>query len=246
MGYKKGHPNYLKHHTEEAKRKISIAGIGRKSSLRGKTYEEIYGTEKAFRMREKRRVVMVGNKNRLGQLVSAETREKHRIATLGRIEEIKRKFAIARQEKKRLFGYVNSPEMRRKLSLALKGKPNGRKGTKLSEETRRKIGESQRGNKSVNWKGGISPINKIIRKSIDYRLWREAVFARDNWTCQKCGQRGGELHPHHIKNFSDFPELRFAIDNGITLCKGCHREFHNKYGGRNNTERQLEEFIQTK
>lgn len=101
----------------------------------------------------------------------------------------------------------------------------------------------QSGEKSGNWKGGITPINKTIRNSIDFRLWREAVFARDNWTCQKTGIRGGRLHAHHIKNFAKYPELRFAIDNGITFSKETHREFHKKYGIKNNNDEQLEEFL---
>jgi len=78
---------------------------------------------------------------------------------------------------------------------------------------------------------------------IDFRLWRESVFARDNFTCQKCSDRGGNLHPHHIKNFAQFQELRFAIDNGITFCKECHRIFHKKYGIKNNTQEQINEFL---
>lgn len=56
------------------------------------------------------------------------------------------------------------------------------------------------------------------------RLWREAVFARDNWTCQKCKIMGGELNPHHIKNFAECPELRTSIENGITLCEKCLKD----------------------
>jgi 5-methylcytosine-specific restriction endonuclease McrA len=94
------------------------------------------------------------------------------------------------------------------------------------------------------WKGGITPENIKIRMGIEFRLWRESVFARDNYTCQKCSQKGGKLNPHHIFNFSTYLDLRFAIDNGITLCKECHREFHKKYGYRNNTREQLEKFFQ--
>lgn len=79
-----------------------------------------------------------------------------------------------------------------------------------------------RGADNPAWKGGVTPTNQKIRHSVDYRLWREAVFARDNFTCQHCGARGRELNADHIKPFSLFPELRFAIDNGRTLCVSCH------------------------
>lgn len=99
------------------------------------------------------------------------------------------------------------------------------KGKKMSAETRRKMSENsgQRGEKNCKWKGGITPENQKIRMGIEIRLWREAVFARDNWTCQKCFIRGGELQAHHIKPFAKFPEMRTSIENGLTLCKKCHR-----------------------
>lgn len=74
------------------------------------------------------------------------------------------------------------------------------------------------------WNGGITPINEKIRKSTEYRLWRIAVFMRDDYTCQSCNIRGEELHADHIKPFALYPELRFAIDNGRTLCINCHRK----------------------
>ena len=102
---------------------------------------------------------------------------------------------------------------------------------------------AQRGEKSYQWKNGITPINEKIRKSLEIKLWRKANMERDNFNCQKCKIKGGKLHIHHINNFADFPELRFAIDNGITLSKKAHIEFHKKYGKRNNTREQLEEFL---
>jgi hypothetical protein len=80
------------------------------------------------------------------------------------------------------------------------------------------------GNKCHLWRGGITPERLAIRSSLEYKLWRTAVFERDNYTCVWCGNnKSGNLNAHHIKPFSRFPELRFAIDNGITLCRDCHK-----------------------
>lgn len=73
------------------------------------------------------------------------------------------------------------------------------------------------------WKGGITPINAKIRTSLEYKIWRRGVFERDKWTCVWCGDRqevGHKvvIHADHIKPFAYFPELRFALDNGRTLC----------------------------
>ena len=79
-----------------------------------------------------------------------------------------------------------------------------------------------------NYQGGITPENKIIRNSEAIKWWRVSVFERDEYTCQKCRKKGGELHAHHIKRFSLFPELRTNLSNGITLCKECHINEHKK------------------
>ena len=107
------------------------------------------------------------------------------------------------------------------------------KGKKHSIETRIKMAKSSRKGASSNlWKGGTSEENKHARKTIKYKVWRERVYRRDNWTCQDCGARSENgkriiLHPHHIKPFATFKSLRFVLSNGVTLCRDCHQKRHN-------------------
>jgi len=124
-------------------------------------------------------------------------------------------------------GWKHTEEWKKK-SLIWKLGNKSNLGKKLSLEVRKKLSEAHKGEKAYNWKGDESA-NKIrLRHQLEAKLWREAVFTRDDWTCQKCKQRGGKLHAHHIKSFANFPKLRFAIDNGVTLCKKCHQGGHKK------------------
>ena len=135
-------------------------------------------------------------------------------------------------KKGQFVGIPLSPEHRMKLSIARKGKPLSETHRKalllrprrtLSAETRLKISLSQRAEKGSNWQGGITPIHQQIRHGVEYRDWRKSVLKRDNYTCQKCKKRGGQLHADHIKPFSLYPEERFNLANGQTLCFPCHR-----------------------
>ena len=148
-------------------------------------------------------------------------------------------------------GKTFSEESREKMRQAKLGKPNlalkGRKrpdmightwnkGRKLTEAQKKKLSdihkeigapwmntpEAKARTASINWKGGITPVNKAIRSSLEYKNWRKSVIERDEYTCQQCGQIGGELQADHIKPFSMFPDMRLDLDNGRTLCKPCH------------------------
>ena len=83
----------------------------------------------------------------------------------------------------------------------------------------------------VVWTGNIHPLdkkrNKLDRRCKQYQEWRKNVFKRDNYKCTKCNSEI-DLEAHHIKEFSKYKKLRFDIDNGITLCKMCHRNLHRK------------------
>jgi 5-methylcytosine-specific restriction endonuclease McrA len=68
------------------------------------------------------------------------------------------------------------------------------------------------------------------RYDFNYRKWNHDVLERDNYTCQKCFKRGGELHAHHVLSWSEYPKERYNSDNGVTLCKTCHWNYHKEYG----------------
>lgn len=173
----------------------------------------------------------------LGKKHSEETIEKIRIMAKGRKPSKSNIRAIIKSNETRGC----SKQTKEKMRQARRGKPSptlGKKGEwNLSIDQRKRMSESRKGEKSYSWKGGITSENERLRKSIEFRLWREAVFARDNWTCQTCKKRGIKLHPHHIKPFGSYPELRFAIDNGITLCEKCHKDSHTK-----NNKKLIQEF----
>lgn len=88
------------------------------------------------------------------------------------------------------------------------------------------------GNKNSMWKGGITSINDGTRKSKEHKEWAISVYERDYYTCQMCGLkcRVKNIIAHHKKSFADYPELRFDINNGITLCRSCHKKIHKEIG----------------
>jgi len=92
------------------------------------------------------------------------------------------------------------------------------------------------GEKAPAYKDGRCGERLLIRARLPFKRWRKAVFQKDNYTCQHCGDsRGGNLEAHHIKDFALFPELRFDVNNGKTLCKKCHRRTENYgYSKKNN------------
>src|SRR3990167_741365 len=134
----------------------------------------------------------------------------------------------------KLKGHIVTEETRQKISLKEKGKIVSSKTKEKLRKTFFKEGSVpwnkgtkgfMSGAKNPMWRGGITGWQKQIRNSIEYRLWREAVFKRDNYQCIWGGKdHGTKLHADHIKPFAYFPELRFAIDNGRTLCIDCHRK----------------------
>lgn len=194
-----------KHHTEEAKRKMSEA-------QRGKHHTE----ETKRKMSEVRK----GEKNpNFGKSPSIETREKIKKANRGKHYSPCTEFSKGIIPWNRGKTGVYSEETRRKMS---ENNPRIWKGRHLPEATRRKISEAQKGkyispeireklSKAHKIKDGLTPLAEIIRHTVTYKLWRMAVFQRDKFQCQDCGKIGGRLNAHHTRSF-----VKLLEDFGVT------------------------------
>jgi len=108
----------------------------------------------------------------------------------------------------------------------------------------------QKGKNHPRWNPNITNEERrerIERKRQEFRelKWRNMVYVRDKYTCQKCGDcRGGNLNAHHIFSWKDYRKLRYVESNGITFCEECHKKFHEINGYGNNTRKQLTDYMQ--
>ena len=104
------------------------------------------------------------------------------------------------------------------------------RGKCCSKECRVKYTQQRiSGSRNYRWKGGITKPNLLLRYQMKARNWSKAIKIRDNFTCRLCGDRSYKgrgktikLHSHHIKTWKDYPELRYDLNNGITVCFDCH------------------------
>lgn len=128
-------------------------------------------------------------------------------------------------------GMPLSDEHKKRLSEVKKGKPIKHfvenKADVLAKISKALSGKPQpwnRGPNHPNYKDGGKA--KWARQKdmgrVEYKAWRRSVFERDDYTCQMCNERGGDLCADHIKPYSQHPQLRYDTNNGRTLCKTCH------------------------
>jgi hypothetical protein len=148
-------------------------------------------------------------KANLGSHRSDEARAKTSVALKGRTFSVETRAKMSAANARRIV----SPETRAKMSasrmnfvvehgvsLGTGAKISAaRMGHTVSPETRVKLSVGHRGERNgKNWKGGITPENRLIRSSKAYDAWRTAVYVRDDFTCLACGERGKTLEAHHM------------------------------------------------
>lgn len=160
-----------KHLSEEARKKITLANMGRPVSEYTK---------------DKIRKALIGKKR---PAFSQEWREHQRIAKRGKkikphTEEHKRKIGIANR------GRIFSEQARINMG-------NSRIGKKHSAETRRKLSELHKGEKCIFWMGGISyfPYSNDWTETL-----KRSIRERDNYICKVCDEQQlfKNMPVHHI------------------------------------------------
>ena len=122
----------------------------------------------------------------------------------------------------------------------VKGKSSPRKGkkaTKLSHWKGKKLPYPvwnnglkgyKAGEEHYNWVSDRTQLQRfsddnLQRASSMHREWSKQVKIREKYQCKIANKDCmGKLESHHILNWRDHPELRYEINNGITLCHFHH------------------------
>jgi len=189
-----------------------------------------------------------GHKINIGRKFSEDHKKKisesHKNHKYGMFGKKHSKKTIEKMKNSNNSGWINKGDHKNIKTEFKKNYDTWNKGVKtgnLSKKHKEKISKAIIRFYDIN--GRIGKLNKLLRSRSMWKIWREAVFLRDNFTCQNpncefCNNKiGVMLHPHHIKPLSLFPNLVFNIDNGITYCA----EFHIKSGLHDGIQQELSE-----
>lgn len=142
------------------------------------------------------------------------------------------------RSKQSLQKFKDHPELKEKISLnnRMRREEERRKQSEAIKKFHKEHPEMaerhriiMQGSKSYLYKNGSSDEESLLRARCESQHWIKSVKERDNYTCQICkkdGLRGGDCNAHHIKPWKLFPELRYELRNGITLCTACHTRLH--------------------
>ena len=228
-----------RHHTEETKRKMSLAALGHTMSPGAKQKLSEFRKGKKASEATKMKISLANRGSKNGNW-------KGGVAIVicsncGQPLEAKRYRLKATNQffcNQQCYG-----EWKIKNQI-MKGRNNPRYGCSALPETRERMSLNHAdvgGSNNPNWRGGINPLYQQIRNHPASSVWRDGVFKRDNYTCQDCGStKSGDFNAHHLYSFTDLINdynitsmeealvvgQLWDIKNGITLCKECHQKRH--------------------
>lgn len=228
----------IDHLSPDAKKRIGEATKKRflekghpKGMLGKKHTKETIARQKMWRPNDEQKKLMVHHKEN-HPLWKGDDVEKQ-------CEQCEKTFTIRPQSKQR-FCSKNCVYLSRQKAKEFKDCLNC--GTKISITTklvcRPCFPEYYIGDKKSSWRGGLTSINKMVRNSDQMAIWRNAIFERDDYTCQICGERGNKLNADHhpmslseiiitynikgLKDARNCPQI-WDTNNGRTLCVPCHK-----------------------
>ena len=152
--------------------------------------------------------------------------------------EVRKKISLALKGKSFRKGYHHSAETIAKIKLhsggwkhtdeAKKKMKETRKRQICSANTRKKMSIAMSGANNPAWIADRTTLAKLhngneYRNSPAYKDWSRSVKIRDDWKCKMSNEDcDGKVVAHHILSYKDYPELRYQLNNGITLCRFHH------------------------
>lgn len=144
-----------------------------------------------------------------------------------------KKNLTTKEARAKLHDVQSTPEFKLKSSLIKRGEKNPMYG--------------KRGSLHHNYNPNLTDEERERkRNTLENKAFRLSVFERDKFKCQKCGDdKGNNLQAHHILNHWKYKDLRYDVNNGITLCEDCHKDFHKRFGYRENNLEQLILWLKT-
>jgi len=117
----------------------------------------------------------------------------------------------------------------------------------LAREVSGKLLKSKTGDKHPCWKNYTEAEKELLRHRPHGQYFRKQVLKKFNFTCFVCNNKAIKLFAHHLDGYNWCVESRQDWENnGVCLCEICHKEFHSKYGQKDNTRQQFEEFMELK
>lgn len=143
--------------------------------------------------------------------------------------------------------YVNGYEKMKFICQIHKNKTQSMPFMKLKQGQRCKFCriEENSGKNHYKWREDLDDEfrNTDRRYNGEFKKWSLKVKQRDDFRCQCCGKRNDKLESHHINSWDEYKSERFDIENGVTLCSGCHKNFHKDEGFGSNNKHQFKSWM---